>query len=99
MSALMLAVPPARSTRRTEPLPYCRLPFCPGMRVLGVTTSLSSAAMEAARPDQILPAVGSIKVGDLTSLRYTLEQQQAQQRGGGGGGGGGAPAAATKVPA
>lgn len=49
---------------------------CAGMRVLGVTTTLSEAAMTAVAPDCILPHISRISVGDLTSLPYTQQQQQ-----------------------
>lgn len=41
------------------------------MRVIGVTTTLAPAAMEAAAPDWIQPSVGSITVDDIRGLQLT----------------------------
>lgn len=41
-----------------------------GMRVLGVTTTLSVSAMEGAAPDRILAGISKIQLEDLTSLDY-----------------------------
>ena len=50
------------------------------MRVIGVTTTLSPAAMEGAAPDWIQPSIRTISVADIKGLRLAQQQQQQQQR-------------------
>ena len=50
-----------------------------GMRVIGVTTTLEPAAMQAAAPDWIQPDVQAISVADIRGLRPAAQQQQQAQ--------------------
>jgi hypothetical protein len=68
-----------------------------GMRVIGVTTTLSDATMAGAGPDRILPRIGSISVEDLTSLRYEQPPQQQHQEDGAGPSGAGASASSSNA--
>lgn len=60
---------------------------------MGVTTSLSQAAMAAQAPDAVRRQIGEIRLEDLLALEYTQGERQSSGRrattsGGGGGGGG-----------
>lgn len=50
-----------------------------GMRVIGVTTTLEPAAMQAVGPDWIQPGIKQVTVADIKGLRLAATAQAQPQ--------------------
>lgn len=56
------------------------LHYAAGMRVIGVSTTLTPAVMQSAAPDWIQADVLGITVADIQGLKLSLDQQQLQRQ-------------------
>lgn len=70
-AAKQLGVPPSRCVVIEDAVAGVQAARAAGMRVIGVTTSLSLEAMESAAPDMIFKTIGDISLEDITLLRST----------------------------